>query len=141
MDFKRNLNGVMVNPCAKRPAANAAKESGNSHAANDPFINAVVTDFTMGVQSQLREAAIKKWKKIGTKVKARRVCKQNAIGGGVAFAAALHCSVCKATRLIEQGKRVNIPHRSHHKKCSLNSERVICNDCVCQQRGNAKYCD
>jgi hypothetical protein len=38
----------------------------------------------------------------------------------VAFAAALHCSVCKATRLIEQGKRVNIPHRSHHKKCSLN---------------------
>jgi hypothetical protein len=120
MDFNRNLNGVIVNPYEKRPAATAAKESGNSHVANDLSINAVVTDFTMGVQSQLREGAIKKCKKIGTKVKARRVYKQNAIGGGVAFVEALHCSVCKARRLNARGNAVNIPHRPHHKKCSMN---------------------
>jgi hypothetical protein len=60
MDFNRNLNGLMVNPYEKRPAATVAKESGNSHAANDLSTNAVVTDFTMGIQSQLREGAIRK---------------------------------------------------------------------------------
>jgi hypothetical protein len=71
MDFNRNLNGVMVNPHEKRPAATVAKESGNSLAANDLSVNAAVADFTMGIQSQLRKGAIKNCKKIGTKVKAR----------------------------------------------------------------------
>jgi hypothetical protein len=128
MDFNRNLNGVMVNPCEKRPAATAAKESGNSHVANDLSANAVVADFTMGVQSQLREGAIKKCEKIGTKVKARRVCKQNAFGGGVAFVEKLHCRMCAAKNLhtISKNKKnaptVAIPHWGHHKKCSHNTK-------------------
>jgi hypothetical protein len=117
MDVNKNLNGIMVNPYVKRPAA---RDSENSDAANDVAINTAVTDSTMGIRSQLRQGAIKKCKKMGTKIKANRVYKQNAIGGGVAFAEALHCSVCKARRLNARGNAVNIPHRPHHKKCSMN---------------------
>ncbi len=86
----------MVNPCAKRPAAKGT-ESG--HAANDAAMNTVATDFTMGIQSQLREGAIKRSKQIGTRVKGRKVCTQNAIGGGVAFVENLHFRVCVSKTL------------------------------------------
>jgi hypothetical protein len=82
--------------------------------------NHSASDSTMGIQSQLRQCAIKKCKKMETKIKANRVCKQNAIGGGVAFVEALHCSVCKARRLNARGNVVKIPHRPHHKRCSMN---------------------
>jgi hypothetical protein len=76
MDINKNLNGVVVNPHAKRPAA---RDSENSDAADeDVAVNTVVTDSTMGIRSQLRQGAIKKRKKMGTKIKANRVCKQNA---------------------------------------------------------------
>ncbi len=107
----------MVNPCAKRPAAKGT-ESG--HAANDAAMNTAATDFTMGIQSQLREGAIKRSKQIGTRVKGRKVCTQRAIGGGVAFAEKLHCRVCVAKNLhtISKNKKnaptVTIPHRGHH---------------------------
>jgi hypothetical protein len=117
MDINKNLNGIVVNPHAKRPAA---RDSENSDAANDAVMNTAVADSTMGIRSQLRQGAIKKCKKMGTKIKANRVCKQNAMGGGVAFAEALHCSVCKARRLNARGNAVNIPHRPHHKKCGMN---------------------
>jgi hypothetical protein len=39
----------------------------------------------MGIQSQLREGAIKKSKKIGTEVKAKGVYKRNFLGGAVTF--------------------------------------------------------
>ena len=32
----------------------------------------------------------------------------------------LHCVVCKAWRLVAQGKNVSLPHRSHDKRCSMN---------------------
>jgi hypothetical protein len=78
---------------------------------------AAATDFTMGIQSQLREGAIaKKEKKIGSKAKAKEVHKQNATGGcGISLAEALQNSVSQWS-----WKKVNIPHRSHHKKCSMN---------------------
>jgi hypothetical protein len=76
---------------------------------NDAATNTVVADSTMGMQSQLHQGAIQKCKKMGTKIKANRVHKQNAIGGGVAFAEALHCSVCKARRLNARGNAGNIP--------------------------------
>jgi hypothetical protein len=87
---------------------------------NDAATNTVVADSTMGMQSQLRQGAIKKCKKMGTKIKANRAHKQNAIGGGVAFAEALHCSVCKVRRLNARGNAVNIHHGPHHKKCGVN---------------------
>jgi hypothetical protein len=75
----------------------------------------------LGVQWQLREGAIEKSKKRRAKVKSKRVCKQSAAGGGVAFAEALLCSLCKDWRLsAREGENVNVPHRSHHKKCSMN---------------------
>jgi hypothetical protein len=67
--------------------------------ANHVAINSIVTDFNMGIQSQLRDGAIRKSKKMATKAKTKRVYKQKAIGGSVAFVEALHCSVCKAQHL------------------------------------------
>ncbi len=57
MDFNRNLNGAFVNPYAKRPAAEASK---SDDLANDVANNTVVTDFNMGIQSQLCGGAIRK---------------------------------------------------------------------------------
>jgi hypothetical protein len=50
MDINKNLNGVMVNPHAKRPAA---RDSEDSDVANDAATNTVVADSPMGIQSQL----------------------------------------------------------------------------------------
>jgi hypothetical protein len=140
MDVNRNLNGVMVNPYAKRPAA---RDSENSDVANDAATNTVVADSTMGIQSQQRQVAIKKCKKMGTKIKANRVCKKNAIGGGVAFVEALHCSVCKARRLNARGNAGNIPHQPHHKKCGMKRKTrgLSAMTVFVKQRGHAKYCD
>jgi hypothetical protein len=75
----------------------------------------------MGKQLQLHNGAIKNCKKRGTKTKAKKVVyTQNAIGGGVAFVAHLHCVICKAIRLVSQGKNVTVPHRSHDKRCRIN---------------------
>jgi hypothetical protein len=117
MDLNRTLTPVIVNPYARRPTV-AARESNNT--VNNVATNSVVTDLTMGNQSQLRNGAIRKCKKRATKNKTRRVYKQNAIGGGVAFVAHLHCVVCKAIRLVSQGKNVSIPHRAHDKRCRVN---------------------
>ncbi len=117
MDCNRTSTGVVINPYAKR-RTEAASESNNS--ANNVAINSVVTDLTMGNQSQLRNGAIKKCKKMATKRKTKQVYKQKAIGGGVAFIEKLHCVVCKAICLVAQGKNVSIPHRSHDKRCSNN---------------------
>jgi hypothetical protein len=78
MDFNRNSNGAFVNPYAKRPAAEASE---SNDLANDVAINTVVTDFNMGIQSQLRDGAIRKSKEMATKAKTKRVYKQKAIGG------------------------------------------------------------
>jgi hypothetical protein len=98
MGFSRNSDGAFVNPYAKRPAAEASK---SNDLANDVLlaINTVVTDFSMGIQSQLCDGAIRKLKKMATKAKTKRVYRQKAIGGSVAFVEALHCSVCKAQHL------------------------------------------
>ena len=115
-----NSNGAFINPYAKRPAA-AARESNDR--VNNVAINSVVTDFTMGIQSQLRGGAIKNCKKMATKRKP--VYRQYAIGSGVAFVAALHCNQCIGLRLFKVAKArgktgVSKPHKPHHKKCSLN---------------------
>jgi hypothetical protein len=55
MDLYRTLTGVVINPYAKRPTV-AASESNDS--ANNVAINSVVTDLTMGNQSQLRNGTI-----------------------------------------------------------------------------------
>ena len=117
MDPNYKATPNFTNPYAKRSVAEEVK---NDDVPNDVAINTVVADLTMGIQSQLREGAVKKCKKIGTKVKSKRVYRQNAIGGGVAFVETLHCGVCKARHLSLRGKNVNIPHRSHHKNCSMN---------------------
>jgi hypothetical protein len=96
MDFNRNSNGAFVNPYAKRPAAEASK---SNDLDNDVAINTIVTDFNMGIQLQLCDGAVRKSKKVGRKAKTKRVYKQKAIGGSVAFVEALHCSVCKAQHL------------------------------------------
>ena len=117
MDLDRTSTTAFVNPYAKRSAAAASE---NNDLSNNVATNSVVTDLTMGIQSQLRGGAIKNCKKIATKVNKKRIYKQNAIGGGVAFVAALHCSVCKARRLTAIGKKVSVPHRSHDKRCPMN---------------------
>jgi hypothetical protein len=118
MDCNRTSTSVVVNPYAKHPAAATTERSEKT---NNVAITTVVTDLKMGNQSQLRNGAIKKCKKMATKRKTkRRVYTHNAIGGGVAFVAKLHCVVCKAIRLVAQGKNVSIPHRSHDKRCSNN---------------------
>jgi hypothetical protein len=117
MDFNRNSNGAFINPCAKRSAAEASESNDLAYGV---AINTIVNDFNMIIQSQLCNGAFKKLKKMATKAKTKRVYKQKAIGGSVAFKEALHCSICKAQHLSGQGKNVNIPHRPHHKKCSKN---------------------
>jgi hypothetical protein len=125
MVFNRHSTGAVINPYAKRPAA-AASESNDR--VNNVAINSVVTDFTMGIQSQKCNGTIKKCKKMAThRKKAKKVYKQYAIGGGEAFVSHLHCCVCKARHLNYLNSRaggktvkVNIPHRAHHKKCSMN---------------------
>jgi hypothetical protein len=117
MDFNMNSNGAFVNPYAKTPAAEASE---HNDLTNDVAINTGVTDFNTGIQSQLRHGTIRKSKKMGTKAKTKRVYKQKAITGSVAFVEALHCSVCKAQQLSGRGKNMNVPHRPHHKKCSKN---------------------
>jgi hypothetical protein len=36
------------------------------------------------------------------------------------FVEKLHCIICKARRLVQQEKKVSIPHRQHNKRCSVN---------------------
>jgi hypothetical protein len=117
MDFNRTSTGVIINPYAKHPAAATTERNEKT---NNVAITPVVNDLTMGNQSQLRNGAIKKCKKMATNRKKKQVYKQKAIGGGVAFIEKLHCVVCKAKRLIAQGKNVSLPHRSHDKRCSMN---------------------
>jgi hypothetical protein len=117
MDFNRTLTGVIINPYAKHSAAATTEKNEKT---NNVAITPVVNDLNMGNQSQLRNGAIQKCKKMATKRKTKQVYKQKAIGGGVAFIEKLHCVVCKAKRLIAQGKNVSLPHRSHDKRCSMN---------------------
>jgi hypothetical protein len=117
IDLNRTLTPVIVNPYARRRTV-AASESNNT--VNNVATNSVVTDLTMGNQSQLCNGAIRKCKKRATKNKTKRVYKQNAIGGGVAFVAHLHCVVCKAIHLVSQGKNISIPYRAHDKRCRVN---------------------
>jgi hypothetical protein len=86
MDFNVNSTRTFINPYAKGPAAAASQ---NNDGANDAATNSVVTDFTMGIQSQLRGGAIQKCKEKATKRKS--VYKQHAIGGGMGFVSDLHC--------------------------------------------------
>jgi hypothetical protein len=36
------------------------------------------------------------------------------------FVEKLHCIICKARRLVQQGKKVSIPHRQHDTRCHVN---------------------
>ena len=83
-----NSNRVLINPYAKRPAAAASE---NNDRVNNVAINLVVTDFTMGIQSQLRGGAIKNYKKMATKRKL--VYKQRAVCRG------WWCGLCISTAL------------------------------------------
>jgi hypothetical protein len=59
-----------------------------NNTVNNVAPDSVVTDLTMGNQSQLRNGAIRKCKKQATKTKTKRVYTQNAIRGDVTFIAA-----------------------------------------------------
>ncbi len=109
MDFNRTTTDVTINPYAKRSTAEASESNDST---NNVDINTVVTNLNMGNQSQLRNGAIKKCKKMATKrLYKKQAYKQNAIGGGVAFVEKLHCILCKARHLQKQGKKVSLPHR------------------------------
>jgi hypothetical protein len=118
MDFNRTSTDVTINPYAKRSTAEASESNDST---NNVAINTVVTNLNMGNQSQLRNGAIKKCKKMATKrLYKKQAYKQNAIGGGVAFVEKLHCILCKARHLQKQGKKVSIPHRAHDLRCHIN---------------------
>ena len=76
MDFNRNWTGAVVNPYVELPAA---AESESNDSPNIVAITSVVRDLNMRNQSQLRNSAVKKCKKMGTKRKTSRVYKTNAI--------------------------------------------------------------
>jgi hypothetical protein len=114
--FYRDLNGMVINPYA---VANQPKSGG--HGSSTSYTkNAENTTTTnnMGCQSQLREGAIKKCKKKATRTKYK--VDVVARSQGEAFVPLLHCHVCKSKKLLLQGKKIVIPHRSHHKHCPLN---------------------
>jgi hypothetical protein len=111
MDLNRTLCPAIVNTYVRCCTA-AASESNDT--VNNVATNSVVTDLMMGNQLQPRNGT--------TKTKTKRVYTQNAIGGGVAFVAHLHCIVCKAICLVSQGKNVSVPHRSHDERCRINGK-------------------
>jgi hypothetical protein len=83
--------------------------------------NQVVTA-TTGIQfSQRREGVVKKRKKRCTRLLTKHSRTQYSIdAGGVAFISIVNCDICKAKHLNSRGTTTRIPHRAHHKACSIN---------------------
>ncbi len=110
------------NPYAGRQAA-VVPGAGLALTTTRPVVNDDNNNKNMGIQSQNREGAIKACKKRATqrKGKARPKYRQSAVPGGTIFINWQHCKVCKAEQLIVlRGKKISIPHRPHHVRCSRN---------------------
>ena len=128
MDFNVSTTKTVVNPYRKTTVTkkNQFEQS-----------ETVELAFKMGIQSQLRNGSIQSCRKKAKKRKQRyfkewKYPAQYFVGHGgkLIFAKHIHCEICRAKH-----KKLNIPHRSHHKLCTdnkrskgipqTNTERVL----------------
>ena len=79
------------------------------------------TNNNMGIQSQLREGAVKACKKRATKAKYKVHKRLHQTGiQGHAFVPELDCKICVAHSRQKQGIPTRIPKRPHDPRCSKN---------------------
>ncbi len=119
----RNPNGKIWNPYAPPAVAAAAQIPTIPLEVDRDSNSTVVNNINMGLQSQLRNGSIATMRRRATGRTGRNAAqpfRQGAIPGGWIFIPNRHCKVCKAEHFRKMGRNVNLPHRSHHRRCPRN---------------------
>jgi hypothetical protein len=97
-----------VNPYSNAATQLQTKQLQLSYGESSQATNQVVAA-TMGIQSQQREGAVKKFKKRATKLLTKHKLRQYAIDArGVAFIPIKNCAICKVKHLNARGIKTRI---------------------------------